>query len=163
MTSLLQPPGLPDGSAVTKRVWAAMTDASRLKVLPASDPDVIDGGWAVRVDDQPPPAELSGRDLTLRQRQIMVLVASGLSGDEIGKCLFLAPSTVKFHISAILKKLGARNRTHAAVIWSLGLERRAGSLDALAAELEILALEMRATADAIRGPGRSSAEEPAAA
>lgn len=54
--------------------------------------------------------------LTEREREVMVLVAAGLSNDEIGTRLFLSPLTVKTHVSRILGKLGARDRVQLVVL-----------------------------------------------
>lgn len=52
-------------------------------------------------------------DLTAREFDVLYLMASGLSNAQISATLFLSLSTVKTHISAILRKLQASNRTGA--------------------------------------------------
>lgn len=51
--------------------------------------------------------------LTDRERQVLRLLADGLSNKQIGETLFISPSTVKFHIRNIIRKLGVSKRTEA--------------------------------------------------
>jgi DNA-binding NarL/FixJ family response regulator len=61
-------------------------------------------------------------DLTDREHEVMVLVARGLSNAEIGARLFLSPLTAKTHVSRILARLGARDRTQLVTLaYELGL------------------------------------------
>lgn len=53
--------------------------------------------------------------LTEREREVLQALASGASNQEVGEQLYLAADTVKTHLAIILRKLPARNRTHAAV------------------------------------------------
>ena len=48
--------------------------------------------------------------LTKREREVLTLIARGLSNGELATHLFLSPTTVKTHIGRILAKLGARDR-----------------------------------------------------
>ncbi|GAA2449029.1 response regulator transcription factor [Agromyces soli] len=59
--------------------------------------------------------------LNLRERQVLVLVAEGLTNRQIGERLSLAEKTVKNYVSGLLRKLGFERRTQAAVYQ---LERR---------------------------------------
>jgi DNA-binding CsgD family transcriptional regulator len=54
--------------------------------------------------------------LTSRERQVLDLVAEGMSNREIGQRLFISTKTASVHVSAILRKLGATTRTQAAVM-----------------------------------------------
>ena len=60
----------------------------------------------------PDPAQAS---LTERETEVLRLLASGMDNADIGRTLFISPSTVKNHISSILLKLQIENRIQAAV------------------------------------------------
>jgi DNA-binding NarL/FixJ family response regulator len=69
--------------------------------------------------ERPPPGDSLGRvlaGLTDREREVMGLVAEGLSNDEIAGRLFLSPLTSKTHVSRIRTKLDARDRAQLVVI-----------------------------------------------
>jgi two-component system response regulator DevR len=60
-------------------------------------------------------------ELTLRERQILALIADGMTNRQIGEKLQLAEKTVKNYVSGLLDKLGLERRTQAAVY---GMRRR---------------------------------------
>ncbi|HEX6352857.1 response regulator transcription factor [Actinophytocola sp.] len=81
--------------AVTRRLIAEFARVSRAPVSPARD-------------------RLA--DLTEREREILLLVAKGLSNAEIADTLFVTASTVKTHVGNLLAKIGCRDRVQAVVL-----------------------------------------------
>lgn len=58
-------------------------------------------------------------DLSIREREVLgILIEAGATNLEIGQRLFITESTVKAHVAQATRKLGARNRTHLALLWS---------------------------------------------
>jgi DNA-binding NarL/FixJ family response regulator len=65
-------------------------------------------GFALAQSGEDPPDELSGRE-----RDVIRLMAGGFSNREIGEMIGLSEGTVKNHVSRLLLKLDARDRTSA--------------------------------------------------
>ena len=89
---------------VTRRLLDHFADA-----LPSTQP-------------KPPPPNLAR--LTERELEILRLLAVGLSNAELADALYLSETTVKTHISSVLRKLGLRDRVQAVVLaYEAGLVR----------------------------------------
>jgi DNA-binding NarL/FixJ family response regulator len=88
------------GTTVTKRLLERFTDGA-----PKTSVPTLDG-------------------LTGREREILALMASGLSNIEIADRLVVGETTVKTHVSSILRKLGVRDRVQAVIVaYDAGLVR----------------------------------------
>jgi DNA-binding NarL/FixJ family response regulator len=71
---------------------------------------------------RPPPEQLE--DLTEREREVLALVAQGLSNQEIAERLFISPATAKTHVSRAMMKLHAHDRAQLVVLaYETGLVR----------------------------------------
>jgi DNA-binding NarL/FixJ family response regulator len=72
-----------------------------------------------------PPRRVRGvDDLTAREREVLTLIATGLSNEEIAQQIYVSPSTVKTHAARAMMKLGARDRAQLIVLaYEAGLSR----------------------------------------
>jgi len=78
--------------------------------------------FATRSKEPRPPRDLDL--LTDREREVMALVAAGLSNDDIAGRLFMSPATAKTHVNRAMTKLGARDRAQLVVAaYETGLVR----------------------------------------
>ena len=78
--------------------------------------------FATRSRDTTPVASLDA--LTPREREVVLLVATGLSNEQIASRLYVSPSTAKTHTARAMMKLGARDRAQLVVIaYEAGLVR----------------------------------------
>jgi DNA-binding CsgD family transcriptional regulator/tetratricopeptide (TPR) repeat protein len=103
----------------------ARTDAAASLLDAIAEADVL-GAGLIRAEAQSvavragiPLDETTGRpgtdatELTARERQVLELLAQGLSNRQIGERLYISSKTASVHVSAILRKLGATTRTEA--------------------------------------------------
>jgi two-component system nitrate/nitrite response regulator NarL len=79
--------------------------------LAVIEPELLASGWPAG------PAEAAGlsEELTPRELQVLQLLAEGLANKAIAQRLAISEHTVKFHVNAIMGKLGAQSRTAAVV------------------------------------------------
>ncbi len=84
--------------------------------LPAALRQAVEGTVfsAIGLPDASPPGAAKAAGLTDRELAILAALARGLSNGQIGKELWIAEQTVKFHLTNVYRKLGVANRTEAA-------------------------------------------------
>ncbi len=79
------------------------------------DPDIVVRVLGHMADDTLRQAHLSAVHLSPREREVLQLLAQGLTNREIARTLTVSASTIKIHVEHILAKLGVSDRTQAAV------------------------------------------------
>jgi DNA-binding NarL/FixJ family response regulator len=80
--------------------------------LVALDPELASAGLGSQVA-RPLPGASEADELTSREREVLTLVAIGLTNKAIAQRLQISDHTVKFHVASILAKLDAESRTEA--------------------------------------------------
>jgi DNA-binding NarL/FixJ family response regulator len=96
-------------------------------VAPSTTRRLIDRFASVLPSAGPDPAAGELERLTAREREVLVLIAQGLSNGEIAAELVLSEATVKTHVGRILTKLSLRDRVQAVVLaYETGLVRAGG-------------------------------------
>lgn len=71
---------------------------------------------SAKLVEQMQPRSRGSRSLTARELMVLRLMASGMSNRDITSALAITERTVKFHVTAILNRLGADNRTQAVAL-----------------------------------------------
>lgn len=97
-------------ATLVKRIQHVLAGEIYVPPVLAKLPDEVRSGPAI--EPQAPHAAA----LTPRQKDVLRLIGEGLSNKEIANRLQLAEGTIKMHVAAILRTIGASNRAHAAVI-----------------------------------------------
>jgi NarL family two-component system response regulator LiaR len=91
--------------------------ASAIRGAVAGRPSLSPEAAQVLIHELTTPAgQQNGADLTQSEREVLALMVEGLSNKEIAERLTVSQSTVKFHVSNILSKLGVGSRTEAVAI-----------------------------------------------
>jgi DNA-binding NarL/FixJ family response regulator len=102
-------PASPDAAVAEARL--AFESFRRLGARDADDASALLRSLGARA----PAGARSDGVLTARERDVLALVARGLSNGDIARTLVISPKTAEHHVSRILAKLGARTRAEAAV------------------------------------------------
>jgi DNA-binding NarL/FixJ family response regulator len=85
-------------------------------ILPQSSFPTGDEIQGIRPEPSTPPQLSLAEHLTAREVEVLRLVALGQGNKEVAAQLKVSEHTVKFHVSSVLAKLGARSRTEAVTI-----------------------------------------------
>lgn len=116
------------GAVIAPTTTRRLLDNQLLPHLGAGDPTEPTPASATSPEVSGPPLSEPGtsrldeadarrfESLTPREKEVLVLIATGLSNTEIGERLYLAQPTVKTHVGRILMKLEARDRVQAVVL-----------------------------------------------
>src|SRR5260370_591264 len=104
-----------DGDAVCGRSATGGPGRPRGALLAPTVPRRLMADLVRRPERAPPSAGILAV-LTEGEREVVALVATGLSNDEIAARLFLSPLTAKTHVSRAMTKLSARDRAQLVVL-----------------------------------------------
>jgi pimeloyl-ACP methyl ester carboxylesterase/DNA-binding CsgD family transcriptional regulator len=86
-------------------------------IAPFTDPDAVGAAFAFLLDESIPHGHIQRQEfgvLSAREVEVLRLIAAGKTNHEISRLLVISQSTVSHHVSNILSKTGAGNRTEAA-------------------------------------------------
>jgi len=112
------------GATPTELLDAIRTVADGDSLLSPKATQTLIARFLTSADPGPHPDATVLDVLTDREREVLALVALGLSNEEIATRLYLAPSTAKTHVNRAMTKLGVRDRAQLVVIaYQAGLVR----------------------------------------
>jgi NarL family two-component system response regulator LiaR len=89
--------------------------ANAIRAAKAGQPTLAPEATQALIHSTTKPPDL-GFDLTQREREVLSLMIEGLNNPDIAERLVVSRSTIKFHVSSILSKLGASSRTEAVAL-----------------------------------------------
>jgi DNA-binding CsgD family transcriptional regulator/tetratricopeptide (TPR) repeat protein len=99
--------------------------ARRARIRPEGPAEVVGAPPSGAGDPDPAAAAAAQVGLTAREREVLELIAAGLTNRQIADALFISVNTAGIHVSRILGKLGASTRTEAAdIAWRQGIISR---------------------------------------
>jgi len=109
-------PGL-DGIQTTRLIRESYPDIQILALTSFEEqPTLSPEAFNVLVHSSAAEPQKPDFDLTEREQQVLATLVQGLSNPEIANRLVISEATVKYHVTNILRKLGAANRTEAAAM-----------------------------------------------
>jgi DNA-binding CsgD family transcriptional regulator len=99
-----------EDGALADRLAALLAGVAGIRIVAEGDAaDVVVSAAGVEVETLAPLSP----SLTAREREVVALLAEGLSNKEIALRLGIAPDTAKFHVARVIDKLDATGRTDA--------------------------------------------------
>lgn len=112
-----------DRNAASEALGRALSVAEGLEAIPLADEiRTLASRTRLHLPGRHPASPGSTGPLTVREHEVLQLLVQGMTNDQIGAALFISPKTASVHVSHILSKLGATNRTEAtATAHRLGL------------------------------------------
>jgi DNA-binding CsgD family transcriptional regulator len=99
-----------EDGALADRLTALLAGVAGIRIVAEGDAEVVVSAATADTDTL---AEPVAQILTPREREVVALLAEGLSNKEIAIRLGIAPDTAKFHVARVIDKLDATGRTDA--------------------------------------------------
>ncbi len=90
--------------------------ANAIRLAYADQPTLSPEATRSLIKSKVDPAKEFDPGLSTREKQVLALIVEGMSNEEIAERLSISQATARHHVSACISKLGAANRTQAAVL-----------------------------------------------